>query len=87
MFFNLIKRYHLLDDKNRKETPRKKIIEQNKNITGKKKYTINRNNDVKNDLKTTFISYKPSLTEEIYDSQKYETKLVDKIKDILEKKI
>ena len=86
MFFNLIKRYHLLDDKNRKETPRKKIIEQNKNITGKKKYTINRNNDVKNDLKTTFISYKPSLTEEIYDSQKYETKLVDKIKDINRRK-
>ena len=83
MFFNLIKRYQLLDNKNRKETPRK---EQNKNTTGKKKYIINRNNNAKNDLKTTFISYKPSLTEEIYDSQKYETKLVDKIKDINRRK-
>ena len=86
MFFNLIKRYQLLDDKNRKETPRKKIIEQNKNTTGKKKYITNKNNNAKNDLKTTFISYKPSLTEEIYDSQKYETKLVDKIKDINRRK-
>ncbi len=83
MFFNLIKRYQLLDNKNRKETPRK---EQNKNTTGKKKYIINRNNNAKNDLKTTFISYKPSLTEEIYDSQKYETKIVDKLKDINRRK-
>ena len=52
----------------------------------KKKNIINKNNIAKNDLKTTFISYKPSLTEEIYDSQKYETKLVDKIKDINRRK-
>ena len=81
MFINLIKRYHLFEDKTKKETPKKTLINKNNNTTRNKKNRNQIYNNTKNNMKITFISYKPSLTEDIMDTQIYETKIINKIYD------
>ncbi len=81
MFLNLVRKYHLLsfDRSNKVNSPKKEtnISNNNKIKLSKKNEKINFKND---NLKTTIISARPSITE-LNDTQLYDSKVVDKIKD------
>ena len=86
MFLNLVRKYHLLsfDHLKKENSPKKEINISNKNKIklSKKNENINFKND---NLKTTIISSRPSITE-LNETQINDSKLLDKIKEDNKKK-